>query len=77
VGHKPAEVSPLEFSIVPALKAAVVVVPYSTPEEMRRARELTQKFQEKEIPCFPSIERGARALKNALDYYSFKSGDSE
>jgi len=56
-------------------KAVVVVVPYSTPEEMRRARELTQKFQEKEIPCFPSIERGACALKNVLDYYSFKNSD--
>jgi len=56
-------------------KAVVVVVPYSTPEEMRRARELTQKFQEKEIPCFPSIERGACALKNVLDYYSFMNSD--
>jgi acyl-CoA synthetase (NDP forming) len=56
-------------------KAVVAIVPYSTAEEMRRARELTQKFQERGIPAFPSIERGARALKNALDYYSFKSGE--
>ena len=56
-------------------KAVVAIVPYSIPEEMQQARDLTQKFQEKGIPSFQSIERGARALKNALDYYSFKSGD--
>ena len=56
-------------------KAVVAIVPYSIPEEMQQARDLTQKFQDKGIPSFQSIERGARALKNALDYYSFKSGD--
>ena len=56
-------------------KAVVVIVPYSTPEEMRRAREVSQRIQEKGIPSFPSIERGACALKNTLDYYSFKSSD--
>jgi acyl-CoA synthetase (NDP forming) len=56
-------------------KAVMAVVPYSTADEMRQARELSQKFQKRGIPSFPSIERGARALKRALDYYSFKSGD--
>jgi acyl-CoA synthetase (NDP forming) len=56
-------------------KAIVAIVPYSTPEEMQRATDLTQRFQEKAIPSFESLERGARALKNALDYYSFKSSD--
>jgi acyl-CoA synthetase (NDP forming) len=56
-------------------KTLTVIIPYSTPEEMRRARELTQRFQGRGIPAFPSIERGARALKNALDYYSYKRGD--
>jgi acetyltransferase len=56
-------------------KAIVAIVPYSTPEEMQRATDLTQRFQEKAIPSFESIERGARALKNTLDYYSFKSSD--
>jgi acyl-CoA synthetase (NDP forming) len=58
-------------------KAVVVIVPYSTPEEMRRAREMSQKIQEKGMPSFPSIERGACALKNTLDYYSFKSSDGK
>jgi acyl-CoA synthetase (NDP forming) len=56
-------------------KAAVAIVPYSTPEEMRQARELTRRFQERGVPSFPSIDRGAQALKNALDYYLFKRGD--
>jgi len=56
-------------------KAVVAIVSYSTPDEMRQARDLTRRFEEKEIPCFPSIERGACALKNALDYYSFKRRD--
>ncbi|MGA8848438.1 MAG: CoA-binding protein [Dehalococcoidia bacterium] len=58
-----------------SLKPVLAIVPYSTPEEMQRATDLTQRFQEKAIPSFESIERGARALKNALDYYSFKSSD--
>jgi acyl-CoA synthetase (NDP forming) len=57
-------------------KAVVAIVPYSTADEMRQARELTQRFQKRGIPSFPSIERGARALKSTFDYYSFKSGDS-
>ena len=32
----------------------------------------TTKFQEKGIPTFPSIERGAVALKNAFDYYRMR-----
>jgi acyl-CoA synthetase (NDP forming) len=54
-------------------KPALAIIPYSTPEEMQRATELTQRFQEKAIPSFQSIERGARALKNALYYYLSKS----
>ena len=54
-------------------KQVVVIVSFSGSEEMRRAREATKKFQEKRIPAFPSVERGARALRNALDYYGLKS----
>ncbi len=55
-------------------KPVMAIIPFATPNEMQRARELTKQFQERGIPAFPSIERGALALKNALDYYSFKSG---
>ncbi len=54
-------------------KPVMAVVAFSTPEEMQGAREATRLFQEKGVPAFPSIERGARALKNALDYYRYKN----
>ena len=57
-----------------SLKPVMAVVSFSTPEEMQGAREATKKFQERGVPAFPSIERGARALRNALDYYQHKEG---
>jgi len=51
-------------------KQVMAIVAFSGPEEMRTAREATKRFHEKGIPAFPSMERGARALKNTLDYYS-------
>ena len=53
-------------------KPVMAVVAYSTPEEMQGSMEAMMRFQEKGVPAFPSIERGAKALKNAFDYYSFK-----
>ncbi len=55
-------------------KPVMVIVSYSTPEGMRRAREVIRKFQRKGIPAFPSMQRGAIALRNALDYYRRKTG---
>jgi acyl-CoA synthetase (NDP forming) len=54
-------------------KPAMAIVSYSTPNEMERAAEVTKRFQEKDIPTFPTIERGAKALKNALDYHRRQS----
>ncbi|MBI4282879.1 MAG: CoA-binding protein [Chloroflexi bacterium] len=50
-----------------------IVIPF-TPEEMPKTREVTQKLQGKGIPAFPSMERGALALRRALDYYRLKNG---
>jgi hypothetical protein len=36
--------------------------------------EAMMLFQEKGVPAFPSIERGAKALRNAFDYYNYKAG---
>jgi len=55
-------------------KPVMAVVAFSGPEEMKKAADITQKLQNGGVPAFPSIRRGAFALKNALDYYSFKSG---
>ena len=54
-------------------KPIIVALPSYVSPEKEEVIEVTQKFQEKGIPLFPSMERGARALKNALDYYSLKS----
>ena len=54
-------------------KPVMAIVSYSTSAGMRRAREITQQFQKKGIPAFPSMKRGAFALRKALDYYRFKS----
>ena len=56
-------------------KPILVILPYSTPEEMAEAIEIIPRFQNGGVPVFPSIERGALALKNALDYYRLKSRD--
>ncbi len=54
-------------------KPVMAIIPYSTPDEMREARELARKFQNSGVPVFPSMERGALALRKALDYYSLKN----
>jgi acyl-CoA synthetase (NDP forming) len=53
-------------------KPLMAIVSYSTPNDMRSAREVIRKFQRKGVAAFPSIGRGAIALKNALDYYRRK-----
>jgi acyl-CoA synthetase (NDP forming) len=55
-------------------KPVLVVAPFSAPEEMRRVREVGKKYQPKGIPVFPSIERGAIALRNAFAYYRQRNG---
>ncbi len=56
-------------------KPVMAILPFSSAHEgMRQALEVIQKLQDGGIPAFFSLERGARALKNALDYYNFKNG---
>jgi len=50
-------------------KPVLAVINYSTPEEMKAATEVIPRFQDGGVPLFPSMERGAAALKNTLDYY--------
>jgi len=50
-------------------KPVMAVLLYlSSPENMRRAKDIAQKFQENGIPAFDTVERAARALRNTLDY---------
>jgi len=55
-------------------KPVMAIVSFATPNEMREARVMTRKFQEIGIPAFPTMERGAFALKKAFEYYRFKNG---
>ncbi|MFC1939751.1 CoA-binding protein [Chloroflexota bacterium] len=55
-------------------KTVLAILPYSTPEDMEKTIEITRKFQDvSSIPIFPSAQRGALALRNALNYYRLKS----
>lgn len=54
-------------------KPAMSIIASSNIEDLKIADMSQQKFQEKGIPVFPTIERGARAMKNTYDYYRLKS----
>ena len=53
-------------------KPVMAIVTYSTPDEMTGAIEAMNLFQERGVPAFASIERGAKALRNAWEYYQNK-----
>jgi len=36
-----------------------------------KASEVRHKLTQRDIPCFPSFERGASALRKMVDYYRF------
>ncbi len=44
-----------------------------SPGEVQQAGDVIQKLQSGGVPAFIALERGAFALRNALDYYSLKS----
>lgn len=50
-------------------KPVVVIVSLHNEDAEKETREYMLKLQSIGIPAFPSIQRGALALKNALDYY--------
>lgn len=49
-------------------KPVSVVMASQTPEAVQACRDFAWKLRERRIPTFVSLERGARALRNALDY---------
>ncbi|MFC2021905.1 CoA-binding protein [Chloroflexota bacterium] len=55
-------------------KPLMVITPtFSTPENLQQLSSIACKFQGGGIPVFSTVERAARALRNALEYYKFKS----
>ncbi|MBN1662134.1 MAG: CoA-binding protein [Deltaproteobacteria bacterium] len=54
-------------------KPVMSIIASSNNEDLKIAAEASQRFQDKGIPVFPSIERGARAMRNAYEYYRLKT----
>ncbi len=54
-------------------KPVMVTLGFTAPEAWQEAREIMQRFRDGGIPTFATLERGAWALKNALDYYTTRS----
>lgn len=52
---------------------AILVWSFS-PDDVKQAGTITRELQEGGIPAFVSLERGAFALKKALEYYQMKNG---
>lgn len=57
-------------------KPLIAMVFLHTPDASREVGGIIKKLQERGITAFPSIPRGARALKNAFDYYNNSHGRS-
>jgi acetate---CoA ligase (ADP-forming) len=53
-------------------KPIISIINYHSMEELPVVKEAVLKFQERGIPTFPSIERGAKALRNTFEYYRMR-----
>ena len=54
-------------------KPVMAILSYSfTAREVEQAGDIIQKLQDGGVPTFIALERGARALRNVLDYYSLR-----
>ena len=59
------------------LKPVLAIVPASfAPESVQQTSDIIQKLQEGGVPAFTSLERGAFALRKALDYYNLRKSIS-
>jgi len=58
-------------------KPVIAVLAWAfSPGDVEQAGNVMKELQEGGIPAFISLERGAFALKKALDYYHLRNGDS-
>ncbi len=59
-------------------KPVIAILTWSfSPEEVQQARDVIEKLQDGGIPTFTGLERGAFALRKALDYYNLKNGGAQ
>jgi acyl-CoA synthetase (NDP forming) len=55
-------------------KPVMAILPHSSlSKEVKQVEDIIQKLQDGGVPTFITLERGACALKNTLDYYSWKN----
>ncbi len=57
-------------------KPLITMVLLSTSDAAKEVKEIMDILQEKGIPAFPSVTRGAQALKNTFDYYNNRNNQS-
>jgi acyl-CoA synthetase (NDP forming) len=55
-------------------KPVMTIVPTSNPDVIEAAMQDMKTYQEGGVPAFSSIERSARALRNACEYYRHREG---
>jgi len=53
-------------------KPVAVILSANMPEAWKEARDVIEKFRDCNIPTFTTLERGAKAIRNALNYYTLK-----
>jgi len=53
-------------------KPVAVILGFYSPEMINETREVMEKLRDINIPTFVSLERGAKALKNAFEYHKDK-----
>jgi len=57
-------------------KPLMTMVLLSTSDAAKEVKEIMDILQERRIPAFPSVTRGAQALKNTFDYYNSRDHQS-
>ena len=57
-------------------KPLMTMVLLSTSDAAKEVKEIMDILQERGIPAFPSVTRGAQALKNTFDYYNSRDHQS-
>ena len=55
-------------------KPVAVILGLFSPEATQETREVSRKLRDGGIPTFLTLERGAQALRNTMDYYRLKNG---
>ena len=57
-------------------KPVIAILSFFTPKDVEETTEFVRKLQREDIPTFPTLERGAHALRNALGYFRLKNNPS-